>query len=246
LSSLVSLIGIRGGVASVNHPFGTGGGSVLSDAAYRTKLSTTAASLLAANAYGAHVLEVGYKKRGQMSVEGHIDLWDILLSSGLRIMANGVSDNHAGNLDGWLTGSNRYFTDVVSDSADPADVVPLLSSGRCFVSLRPEYSGMLDLSCDDTLMGGVRAGTGSTATVTATADALPSGGSLRIVQMPVHGVRNRNTATPPLWERTVTPSQLTSGAISVGVTNVASYLRTEVRDADGTVVGFSNPLFLAP
>jgi hypothetical protein len=160
-------------------------------------------------------------------------------------MANGVSDNHAGTADSWAK-TNRYFTDVISATTDPTTVVPLLAAGRMFVSLRPGYDGMLDLASGGAVMGSRRTVKGTTVDVVLTADALPSSGSLRVVQVPVHGDRTRTTPTPPLWERTVPAAQVTGGTLGVTVANTPSYLRTEVRDASGTIVAFSNPLHLTP
>ena len=87
-----------------------------------------------------------------MTVAGHLALWDILLSAGVKVMANGVSDNHAGTADSWAK-TNRYFTDVISATTDPTTVVPLLAAGRMFVSLRPGYDGMLDLASGGAVMG---------------------------------------------------------------------------------------------
>ncbi len=245
LSSLTTAVAQSGGLASYNHPFGTTSGTLLTGSAYTALLSSTAATLLAASAYGASLLEVGYELRGRMDVLGHLALWDILLSAGLDLRATGVSDDHAGTVKSW-TGSNRFFTDVIASSPAPATVVPLLAHGRSFVSRRPGYDGLLDLTTDGAVMGGRRAAGGTTADVTLTADALPAGGSLRVVQMGVHGDRTRTASTPSLWEKTVKAARVVGGTTGVTVANVPSYLRTEVRDASGTIVAFSNPLHLSP
>lgn len=244
-AALVRAVAAAGGVSSYNHPFGTASGPTLTGAAYTTRLSAVAAALLANRAHRADLLEVGYEQRGGMTVAGHLALWDILLSAGVKVMANGVSDNHAGTADSWAK-TNRYFTDVISATTDPTTVVPLLAAGRMFVSLRPGYDGMLDLASGGAVMGSRRTVKGATVDVVLTADALPSSGSLRVVQVPVHGDRTRTTPTAPLWERTVPAAQVTGGTLGVTVANTPSYLRTEVRDASGTIVAFSNPLHLTP
>ena len=123
-------------MCSYNHPFGTTSGPTLTGAAYTTRLSAVAAALLANRAYRADLLEVGYEQRGGMTVAGHLALWDILLTAGVKVMANGVSDNHAGTLATWEA-SNRYFTDVISATTDPTAVVP----PRCWTVVRQPTSG---------------------------------------------------------------------------------------------------------
>ncbi len=246
LTNLVRTVHSQGGVASYNHPFGAPVGPALTGTALTRKLTTTAQTLLANGLYGADVLEVGYEMRGHVTVATHIDLWDILLSAGFRVMADGVSDDHAGTVRSWVGGTNHYFTDVISASNDPAAVVPLLALGRSFVSLGPAFRGMLDLSSDATLMGGTHTGSGTAVDVLVTAEGVPSGGTVRVVQVPVHGDRSRATVTPPRWQRTRPSTRFTHGPVGFTLANVASYVRSEVRDAAGTVVAFSNPLFIAP
>jgi hypothetical protein len=245
LQALTAAVIASGGLASYNHPFGTTSGTLLTGSEYTTVLKRTAATLLGAGAYGAALLEVGYELRGRMDVRAHLALWDILLSAGLELRATGVSDDHAGTQKSW-TDSNRFFTDVISSSAKPSTVVPLLAQGRSFVSRRPGYDGLLDLASDEAVMGGRRSARGPSAEILLTADALPTGGSLRVVQMSVHGDRTRTTATPPLWEKTFKPGRLVGGTTGVTVANVDSYVRTEVRDGSGTIVAFSNPMQLSP
>jgi hypothetical protein len=246
LSNLVSTVHGRGGVASYNHPFGAAIGPALTGTALTTLLTKTAKALLTNGLYGADVLEVGYEMRGHATVATHLDLWDILLSAGLRVMADGVSDDHAGTVASWVGGTNHYFTDVISATNDPAAIVPLLSLGRSFVSLQTGFNGLLDLACGGTLMGGTHTGTSSKVGVQVTAEGVPNGGTVHIIQVPVHGDRTRTAVTPPRWQRTLPSSRFATGSVRIGVANVASYVRTEVRDTAGTIVAFSNPLFLAP
>lgn len=235
-----------GGVASYNHPFGAKMGTPLTGAARAALLSKTAKALFGNRLYGCDILEVGYATRGQMDLSGHVDLWDILLTGGLRLIANGVSDDHAGTVASWSNRQNNYLSDVISASHDPAAVTPMLGQGRTFVSLRTGYSGLLDLSCGATLMGGTRSGSETHATVTVTADALPTNGNLRVVQYRVHGDPTRLTPPAPLTERSYAPSALSNGQVSLTVPNSRSYVRAEIRNSAGVVVAFSNPLWLAP
>ncbi|MGV1010493.1 MAG: hypothetical protein ACOYBY_18145, partial [Dermatophilaceae bacterium] len=224
LSRVVSNCHAAGGVASYNHPFGASIGTPLSGAARTNRISSVAKALLANRLYGCDVLEVGYQLRGSMDLRGHVDLWDVLLAAGTHVMANGVSDDHAGTVASWTGKGNQYMTDVISASRDPAQVTPLLKSGRAYVSLLTGFNGLLDLSCGSTLMGGTHSDSGSDANVTVTADALPSNGKLRVLQYRIHGDVTRLTAPTPLTERVFTPSGVTSGKVSLAVPNVTSYL----------------------
>ena len=247
LTRLVRSIHAAGGVASLNHPFGAGGvSSPLTGTARADLLAKVARPLLANRLYGCGVLEVGYELRGSMDVTGHLDLWDILLSAGIRVMADGVSDDHAGTVTSWTGGTNHYLTDVISSTSDPAQVTPLLGRGRAFVSLRTGFAGMLDLVCDGVRMGSTRSGAGTTADVTVLADGVPTNGTLRIQQIRVHGDTTR--VTPPARTTDVAhgASTLGTGQVTVRVPNMPSYLRAEVLNGNGTRVAFSNPLWLAP
>ena len=247
LRRLVRSIHAAGGVASYNHPFGASISPVLTGTARADLLARVAKQLLANRLYGCDVLEVGYESRGSMDLSGHLDLWDILLSAGLRVMADGVSDDHDGTVDSWTTsGANHYFTDVISSSSDPAHVTPLLGRGRAFVSLRTGFAGMLDLTCDGIRMGGTRTGSGATADVEVAADGVPSTGRLRILQVGVHGDTTRVSPPTPRTDVSFPASAISSGQVTVRVPNARSYLRAEVLDGAGTRVAFSNPMWLRP
>ncbi len=246
LDGVVAALHAAGGVATVNHPFGANTLAPLTGAARTAHLAAVAAGLFSADVYRADVLEVGYARRGAMDVRGHLDLWDILLSAGVRIMADGVSDDHAGTVHSWTSSPNTYVTDIISPSSHPAVTTPLIGQGRSFVSQRTGFAGLLDLASDGAAMGGTRSGTGSTADIAVTADGLPSGARVEVVQHAVHGDRSRLAAPRPIASTVLAPSRFHGGTTTVSAANVPSYVRTEVRDRAGTLVAFSNPLWLAP
>jgi hypothetical protein len=243
---LVRTIHAAGGVASFNHPFGASIGTPLTGTARANLLATVAKQLLANRLYGCEVLEVGYELRGSMDVTGHLDLWDILLSAGIHVMADGVSDDHAGTVSSWTGGTNHYFTDIISSSSDPAQVTPLLGRGRAFVSLRTGFAGMLDLVCDAVRMGGTRTASGTTADVTIIANGLPTNGKLRVQQIRIHGDTTRVTPPARTTDVALDAATLGTGQVTIRVPNVRSYVRAEVLNSTGTRVAFSNPLWLTP
>jgi hypothetical protein len=243
---LVRTIHAAGGVGSFNHPFGATIGTPLTGTARADRLAAVAKPLLANRLYGCEVLEVGYELRGSMDVTGHLDLWDILLSAGIRVMADGVSDDHAGTLTSWTGGTNHYFTDIISTSSDPAQVTPLLGRGRAFVSLRTGFTGMLDLLCDSTRMGGTRTGVGTSADITIIANGVPSNGKVRLQQIRIHGDTTRLTPPPRQTDVAIDATALGTGQVTVRIPNVLSYVRAEVLNSTGTKVAFSNPLWLTP
>lgn len=246
LNRLVRTIHTAGGVASYNHPFGASIGVPLTGSARTDRIAQVARGLFTNRLYGCDVLEVGYELRGSMDVAGHLDLWDVLLSAGLRVMANGVSDDHAGTLSSWTGGTNQYFTDIISTSKDPAQVTPLLGRGRAFVSLRTGFAGMLDLACDGIAMGATRTATGTSADITITADGVPTNGTLRVLQFAIHGDTTRVTRPTPRTNTSYPAIALTGGQITIRLPNIRSYVRAEVRNSTGKIVAFSNPLWLTP
>lgn len=242
LRSCVDVVAAAGGACSYNHMFGPSMGPLLTGTLRREKIAETARHMLSTAAYGSHLLEVGYNVRGGMDLAGHIEVWDIMLAAGIRIFADGATDNHAGTRNSYINTSNRFCTDILAASSDPRIAVPALRAGRVVVALLGAFSGRIDLATDGALMGQQATVGGSTTTIAVSFDGLPTGSVLRVLQYAIHGNRAIDTRRAPLKSSLWTPAP-GPGTRVFSVPSVTSYVRVEVV-RNGSIVAFSNPIFL--
>ena len=240
LRNSIAMIRAAGGASSYNHLFGATRGPLITGSARTGKIKTTATQLLANRLYGADILEVGYTLRGGMDLAAHLEVWDILLAAGMRVIANGATDNHNGSLSSYARDSNNFATDVLASTSDPALVIPALQQGRAFVSQHGKFGGLLDLSATGAVMGSTVTSPKSTVNVTVTHEGC-SGMSVRVLQYAVHGSTTVNARRAPLKNVSINPGGRSTTALSFQ--NVNSYIRSEVWSG-GKRVAFSNPLFI--
>ena len=133
---VVSQVHARGGLISLNHPFGidrtttaetSNGKKGKGKAAGRYRANLT--ELRAANFYDADLLEVGYVARGGLALSGHLKLWDTLFLDDDRMMTGvGVSDHHDDAL--WAEVRNNFVTWAEAPSSSREEVVEALRAGR--------------------------------------------------------------------------------------------------------------------
>lgn len=232
----------RGGVSTYNHPFGATRGPLLNATDRAAAIKRVTTKLLGSGLYGADYLEVGYYLRGGVDLEAHLEVWDNLLATGLKVYANGVSDNHGGSMQAWMNDGNFFATDVITSSASPGAVVPAMANGRAFVSSFMGYGGMLDLQINDRKMGSTVASSATSVPLSVTATDIPNGGKVRVVQYPVHGNATRG---PAVRDTSWGPLSGSNGSTTFGVATGPSYVRAEIRDTRGLIVAFSNPLWIS-
>ena len=234
-----------GGLASYNHPFGTGDDpNPLPKATQDQMLSDVAASLVSNNALDTDILEVGYPLRAGVDLAHHIDLWDVCSRNGMFLTANGVSDDHYG--DNWSARKNPWTTSVWAGNANETALLNSLKSGQAWCGSMAQHRGALDLLVDGTCpMGSVSVSQVPARDITVTATSVPQGGSVDIVQRVVDyaGPQNPDPGTPVI--QTLPASAFSTGTAAVRVdTNQSSFVRTQVRDSTGTVIALSNPVWL--
>jgi len=241
---LIPNIHARGGWVSYNHPFGTGSGAPLSPAAQGDKLAATARDLLAYRAYGADLIEVGYESRGGADLAHHLALWDILSRNGVFLTGNGVNDDHAGR--SWLHMANNWITSVWAASTEQDDLLAALAAGRAWCGPLSSFRGSLDLVVDEFCpMGSVSVSQLPSRSLKLIATGLPSGGMLQVVQGVVdyagtQDLNSRSEVTAAYSEADLFGGN-TTHTIS---THESCFVRTQVLDASGKVVGLSNPVWL--
>lgn len=242
---IVQLIHGLGGVASFNHPFGTDAG-VPSAAGQRTALRrTVTGQVLATGAYGADLLEVGFRQRGGVTLAEHLALWDVLTRNGRWITGTGVSDDHTGNNYAGFT--NRFYTSPWARSSAEPDLLEALRSGRSFVGYLGSFAGSLDLDLEGNPMGSVsvRTEAGLTArSLTVRAGGVPAGATVVVRRGAVDyaGSASLDPATAVVAELPASAFAATGSAAVTVDTGTSAFFRVEVVGSGGRVVAFSNPV----
>ena len=232
---IVELAHRSGALVSVNHFFGTQDPGyerypAPEDLLRRRKLKAKA--LLSNHAYGADLLEVGYRERGGHDLADHLWLWDKLALGGLHMIGTGVSDSHGGEHDRWATSPNNFVSWVYADSLDKEHLIKGLRAGRVFFGDIVQFDGRIDLrTAQGFSMGQIVLTDSGKADVSFEAHGLVAGDIVRIVVSGVQQTNHRvegsafvHTAEVPL-----DPEKPT-------------VVRFEVYDEHGTEKVFSNPI----
>jgi|HubBroStandDraft_1064217.scaffolds.fasta_scaffold07675_5 hypothetical protein len=247
-STAIPQIHAAGGLVSYNHPFGYDDPAPL-PASQQDALLTQVADLLlpdggAPAALGADLLEVGYPLRQGVNLAHHVALWDIMSRNAVFLTGNGTNDDHFG-LD-WAGIRNNWFTSAWAQSTKEADLLAALTAGRVWCASLSGYRGSLDLLADGSCpMGSVSVSRAGSRRLTATATKIPANGSLQILQGAVDYAGRSALAANTQIIGDYPAGQLAAGPVKLSVSNQsASFVRTQVLDAGGNVIGLSNPVWL--
>jgi hypothetical protein len=244
----VPQIHAAGGLVSYNHPFGYDTPPELPIGQQDTLLTGVARALLPTKtgpaALGADLLEVGYPLRQGVNLDHHVALWDIMSRNGVFLTGNGTSDDHFGN--DWFGLINNWVTSTWAASTSEADLLAALAAGRAWCNSLSDYRGTLDLLVDRSCpMGSASVSTVSSRQLEATATKIPAGGSLEVLQ----GVVDRAGVADPSANTRLIGSygvgDVGGGSITTSIdTSQECFVRTQVRDGSGKVIGLSNPVWL--
>lgn len=241
--ALVDMVHAGGGLASYNHMFGTSfGATPLSTTKQETARVTVTKQLLQNSAFGSDILEVGYRVRGGVTLARHLSVWDVCSRNALFLTGNGVNDSHEG---AWSGGGFTFVTSAWAEDSQVTSLVGALASGRCTFHDRDRFVGTLDLTVDDVCrMGSVSVSDLAARRLTIAATQVPTGGSVAVVQGPVD--RPGPTVTSPGTIRSSIPaSAFDAGPVSLDIdTTVDTFVRTEILDSTGLLVGGSNPVWM--
>jgi hypothetical protein len=265
--TVVPHIHAAGGLASYNHPFGVGWPTTaLSQTDQDYVLQQTAAALLPSGGHpgvlGCDLLEVGYVLRGGpapgpghgLSTEGvdlkhHLELWDVMSRNAVFLTGNGTNDDHWGK--DWHGVRNNWATSVWASSTSIPDLLAALAAGRAWCGSLSQFAGpaaSLDLVVDGCCpMGSVSLSALTARQLTVTATAIPTQGSLQVLQGAVDyaGTSDPTSNAQPIASYTAAQLASNGGSETITVdTTAESYLRTVVRDANGKTIAASNPVWL--
>ena len=233
-----------GGLASLNHPFGSGSGGALNQSAQDAKRRKVTAHLLARRAGGVDIVEAGYRRRGGVSLETHLALVDTLWRAGYWVTATGVNDNHSGVVGNWASELNHFYTSIWQGSNSGEQSVAALRRGSAFVGELGTFRGFLDLTAEGSPMGSAQVRPGrSSWQLTVLGVDLPTGSTVEVLRGPVDYGRAVDPGTSVTTR--LSASAFAGGSADVSVTASGScFVRVQVRTADGRLVAFSNPVFL--
>lgn len=243
-NTAIPQIHAAGGLASYNHPFGMAGGPPLPKATQDQQLAALAAAMLGDGAVGCDILEVGYTHRAGIDLAHHVGLWDVLSRNARFITGNGATDDHMA-VD-WAALGNNWTTSTWSGNRSEASLLSALAAGRAWTSSLSRYRGNMDLLVDGSCpMGSASVSSVSSRRLTATATDVPAGGSLQVLQGKVDYAGRADCRPNSRVVSAYRAGQLAGGAVTTAVDTTAdSYVRTQVLDSSGAVVGLSNPVWL--
>ncbi len=243
--TVVPSIHSTGGLASYNHPFGYSDLAKYPQSQQDTMLRQLAGKLLADQALGVDLLEVGYNLREGVDVNHHIGLWDVLSRNAAFLTGNGVSDDHVGT--DWKGIRNNWVTMAWATSTAQSDLLKALAAGRAWCgSLSSFGKGTLDLLVDGKVpMGAVSVSSLTSRQLTVTATRLPSGSTVQVLQGAVDYAGQSAPSPNTKVINSFTAAQLSSGTVTQNVsTSADSFLRTQVVSSAGTILATSNPVWL--
>jgi hypothetical protein len=160
------------------------------------------------------------------------------------LTGNGTSDDHFGQ--DWYGITNNWVTSAWARSTTESDLLAALAAGRAWCASLSGYRGSLDLLVDGSVpMGSASVSTVNSRKLVATATSLPSGGTLQILQGTVDYAGAAALTANTKVIASYTAGQLAGGRVARrGDTTKGRFVRTQVLDSSGTVVGLSNPVWL--
>jgi hypothetical protein len=240
---VVSEVHRRGGLVSWNHPFGASQDPLLTPAEQSDRRRQLFATMRDKDLYGCDILEVGYATRGQADMATHLDLWDSFSRHARFLTGNGVNDDHSAG--DWRSLRNGFATGIWATSAEHASLMAALRAGRAYTAHAGLWpGGQLDLRIDATvLMGQASISSRISRTLEVQAAVLPRDSRVEIVAGPVD-FAGSEPGTTVLYSVPAT-SFGASGLVRRSIdTSSACFVRTQVRNSAGELIGASNPVWL--
>jgi hypothetical protein len=223
---MVDFVHAHNGLVTFNHP--------LEDAPSGPELAKL---LISTHSLGADMVEVGSKEDFGESVFGY----DAAARNAVFVTATGTSDDHGGA--DWVGQKQRWVTSVWADSTSEADLFASLRAGRAWFWDPQFWRGELDFTVQGSVpMGGVVVTPAEKTPVQIIISDLPQDAGVFLVvgEVDYAGVADASPAT------TAQPVVLNpQGKATVVVpTSTSRYVRVELRNPAGAVIGFSNPVWI--
>ena len=226
-----------GGIFAYNHPFENNKYKKMQFTPEEAdkEVYLLAADLIASEALGATLLEVGFTEgRGVFTLAHHLRLWDMLSMSGIFITGYGDSDSHFSS-QGWLVGNNFASWIAADDKlAFPVEEEAFINSmkaGRVYMGDPVYLKSEISFKCDDEEMGSVFYGIREHTV------------SLRISEsespMEIRIVFNGSVVKT----LSVDPGSALNYSMNVKPSGTVSFVRIEMYNSDGRCIGLTNPIY---
>jgi hypothetical protein len=245
----------RGGLVSLNHPFGAsltprhGKGTYYpsgisirdlwksGNSVEEADFWDVAKPILDDDGLGADILEVGYLFRGTGSLEDHLRLWDLALANGINLVGDGASDSHGGYWGPDMV-PNPFASWIWAKSKDADDLLRALKAGRVAFGDPFLWKSDFAFGVEEAMMGDTLFT--DRPTVRGWIHMVPwrDDVDIRLVQVELKKGRELSVI------RNESIDYDRSG-IEIDVDRPC-FVRTEVYSDDGTPLVFSNPVFLLP
>lgn len=230
IRDLQHAVRVAGGVFSINHPAVPSGERCMG-CGWTAKDTDFDAVQAIEVANGGNEKALG----GFEGVLSGVPFWEAQLNQGRRITAIGGSDNHDASIPhDQPSAVGRPATVIYAQGLSSEALLEGLRSGRVFVDLEGTRARMLDLSASarggSAVMGGALAvGSGDIVTFAATVAGADLAG-LEIIQ---DGAR-------------ISPIVSATGRFEVRMGPRPTWVRVNVRDANGRLLLLGNPVYLSP
>ncbi len=223
-----------GGLVSINHPFKPGDGDS------NITAQGVALDLISTALDGADLLEVGYASKGTNgTLAAHLAAWDAVSRNALFVTGNGVSDDHSGQ--NWGKQTNRFWTGAWTSTLSEAALLDAFRAGRSYVGLLGAFSGAIDMALDDAPMGSALVGSATSRTLHVDVTGLPAGGGVQVLRGAVDYAGTASPVPNTSVVRTLGATDL-AGSATVSIdTATDCFVRLQVVDSSGAVVGFGQP-----
>lgn len=207
-------------------------------------LQRDAAAFVAAKAWGASLMEVGFVNgRCGFSLQDHLRLWDLISLGGVFITGYGDSDSHFSS-ENWFEGNN--FASWIA--ADDAEAFPVseesfnqsMKAGRLYTGDPVHLKNPVNFTCGDLPMGAVItvADRDKNARImTFTAQKPEKDWTVQIV------IDGQVNSTKPASDLLDADGNLQLN-IEVLPTHPVSFARVEMYNSDGRCIMLTNPIYL--
>ena len=214
----------RGALVQYNHP------------------STQPSEMVRTRALGADLMEVANAQGDFVITRNRMRLFDVAARNAIFLTATSQIDDHEGR--NWAEEPHPFLTSVWARSTGTRDLLASLAAGRAWCHQLARWpGGRLDLRAGGrSVMGQVLRTRARRVKVNVRAEALPRGSSVRMVL----GACDRTGATVPLIKTVTMPAAaFANGPVPITVARRhGRYLRVEVEDANGVLLGYGNPFWV--
>ena len=198
--------------------------------------------LVRTRALGADLMEVANAEGDLVLTRNRMRLFDVAARNAIFMTATSQIDDHEGR--NWAEKPHLFLTSVWARSTGTRDLLTALAAGRAWSHQEARWpGGRLDLRAGgSSVMGQVLRTRARRVEVNVRAEALPPGSTVLMVV----GACDSTGATVPSVKTVAMPAAaFAHGPVQINMARrQGRYLRAEVHDADGVLLGYGNPFWV--